>query len=53
MTDAAKCSGKGRYMNDDGEVLDLNDNANFYILGYEHTNSTTTEVPTTLTFSVT
>jgi len=30
MTDASKCSGSGRYLNDDGEVLDLEDNVNLY-----------------------
>jgi len=47
-----KCEGSGRYHNDDGEVLDLVDNSNVYQLGYAHTNTSLTEVPTTLTFSV-
>lgn len=47
------CVATGRYLNDDGEVLDQTNNVNIYTMSYSHSNTTSTEVPATLTLTVT
>jgi len=49
--DKGACASTGRYINDDGETLNVIGDINAYYLKYEHTVSGT-DAPTTLTFSV-
>jgi len=49
----AECQAAGRYLNDDGLVLDTTANQNVYQLTYSHTNATAQEVPALLTLTVT
>jgi murein endopeptidase len=38
--DGSECTAEGLYINDDGEVVEFEDNANMYDLSYTHNNST-------------
>jgi hypothetical protein len=47
------CMATGKYLNDDGVVFDQTGNVNIYEFAYHQDNSTTTDPPKTLTFTVT